>query len=264
MHDRAHDQADHEVQQRDQQPCNRIPLDEFRRPVERSEECRFLLLTLPAFAGLLVADRTGGHVAVDCQLFAGHPVQREPGTDFGHPGRALGDHHEIDDQQHAEHDETQKNAAAHDEARKPLDHVACGPGSCVALSDDQLGRGHVQRQPQHERCQEDRRKGGKIEGSLDEERDREDQNGQRKGRREANVQHPGGHWQDHHHDDRHQGHREQDGRLENGAQGQAHPSTPRLLAFEVRSAPPPSVLGTSDPSRPGVPTPPAVSRGKAL
>ena len=91
-------------------------------------------------ARLLMVDGTGRHVAVDCQLLARHPVQRKSRADLGHAGGSLGDHHEIHDQQHAEHHEAKENTSAHDEIGKTLDHFTGGIGPGVPLSDDQLGR----------------------------------------------------------------------------------------------------------------------------
>ena len=215
MNRQPHDQPHDKVQKRDQQPCDRIALHEFGHTVERSEERRFLLFQFPAFARLLVIDGTGGHVAVDGKLLARHPVKREACAHFGHARRALGDHHEVDDQKDAEDDESKEDAAAHDEPGEPLDHLARGVSAGMALADDQLGRRDVERQPQHQRCQQDRRKGREIQRFLDEKRDGEDQDGQREGRGETDIEKPGWHRQDHHDDDRHQRQRQKHRRVEN-------------------------------------------------
>ena len=151
------DQADDDVQPGDQQAGDRIALDEFRRPVERAEEVRLGQFLLAPALGLGVVDRAGRHVGVDGQLPARHPVQREARADLGHAARALGDDDEVDDQQHEEDHQAQDQVAAHDELGKALDHMAGGVGAGVALADDQLGRGDVQRQPQQQRGQQDRR-----------------------------------------------------------------------------------------------------------
>ena len=96
-------------------------------------------LALAPFLGLLVVDGPGGHVAVDGQLFARHPVQRKARTDLGHAGGTLGDDHEVHDQQHAEHHQPQEDAATHDELCEPFDHIPGGVGAGMTLTDDQLG-----------------------------------------------------------------------------------------------------------------------------
>ena len=95
-------------------------------------------------------------------------------------------------------------------------------GAGVALADDELGRGDVEREPQHQRGEEDRREGGEVERPLDEERDGEDEDGDGEGGREPEVEDPGRHRQDHHGDDRHERHGEEHGRLVEGAQAQVH------------------------------------------
>jgi hypothetical protein len=97
----ADDQADHDVQQGDQQPGDRIALDELRRAVERAEEVRLGQFLLAPALRLGVVDGPGGHVGVDRKLAARHAVQRKARAHLGHASRALGDDDEVDDQQDA-------------------------------------------------------------------------------------------------------------------------------------------------------------------
>ena len=150
-----------------------------------------------------MVDGTGGHVAVDGQLFAGHPVEGKARADLGHPRGTLGDHDEIHDQQNQKHDQPDQNAAAHDEVGEAFDHVSGGVGALVPLSDDEFGRRHVQRQPQHQRGQQNHRKGRKVQRSFDEQGYGEHEDGKREGHRQSDVQNKGGNRQDHHDDDRH-------------------------------------------------------------
>jgi len=216
----AHRHADQQVQQRDQQPRHRVALDELGGAVERAEERGLLLLGLAAGARLLMADRARRHVAVDGELLAGHPVEREARADLGHAAGALGDDDEIHDQQHAEHHEAQIDVAAHHEHREALDHRASRVGAGVALADDQLGGGDVERQPQHQRGQQHGGKRGKVQRALDEQRHGEDQDRQRERRRQPHVQHEGRHRQHHHHDHRHQRDGEEHRRVTQGGEGE--------------------------------------------
>ena len=218
----AHDQPHQDVEERDEKPGDGVALDEFRGPVERAEEGGFLLLALAPRLGLLMGDRARGHVGVDGELFTRHAVEGKPRTHLGHPPRTLGDHDEIDDQQHQEDDEAEEHAPRHHEARKPFDHVAGGGGAGVAVADDQLGRGDVEREPQHEAREQHGRKGRKLQRPLDEQRHREHQDRQREGDGQPGVEHPGRHRQDHHHDDRHEREREQDRRTEDLCEGRCH------------------------------------------
>ena len=227
VHHGADKKPHDDVQHRDEQPRNGVALDELRRPVERAEEVRFgqFLLSPPFRLGMV--DGPGSHVAVDRQLLARHAVQRETRADLGHAARALGDDDEVDDQQDAEHHHAQHHVAAHDEAREPLDHRTGSIGAGMALPDDELCRGHVQRQTQQQRRQQDRGKGREFQRAFDEQRDRQHQDGQRERQGQPDVQHGRGDGQDHHHDDSHQRQGEKDRRPEDGAQVDLHrkPST---------------------------------------
>ncbi len=204
MDHRSHDQTDHNIQNRDQKTGNRVALDEFRCAVERPEKCGFLQFPFAPRAGFGMSDGPRRHIAVDGQLFAGHPIKSKARTHFGHPGRTLGDHHEIDNQQDTKDDKPQKHAPTHDEIGKALNHVPGGVCPGVALANDQLGRTDVQRQPQHQRGQQDRWEGRKVQRAFNKKRDSEDQDRQRKRCGQPNIQDKRGDRQDHHHDHSHQ------------------------------------------------------------
>ena len=139
VHRDAHDKAGDQIEHGDQEPRDGITFYEFGCPVERPEEGRLLLFSLSAFLGFDMRDGPRGHVAVDGKLFARHAIQRKPCADLRHPCGAFRDHHEVDDQQDAEHHETEKNASAHHKLREAFDHIARGVGSRMALSDDEFG-----------------------------------------------------------------------------------------------------------------------------
>ena len=157
-----------------------------------------------------MVDRARVHVAVDRKLLTRHRVEREARADLGHAPRAFGDHDEIHDQDHAEHDQPDQDRAAHDEIREPFDNTARRTRTRMPVSDNEFRRGDVERQPQHERRKENGGKGGEIERTLDEEGDGEDQDREGEGGGETDVEDPGGHRKDHHRDDRHQCERQQD------------------------------------------------------
>ena len=180
MDQHPHDQPHDEVQQSNQQTGNGVALDELRRTIQRTEEGRFLLVALAPFLGGLVIDGTCRHIGVNGELLAGHSVQGKTGTHLGHPGGALGDHHEVNDQKYPKDHQAEEHTAAHDELSKPFDDVTSRIGAGVALTDDQLGGGDVQRQAQHQRGQKNRREGGEIQRPFDEQRDGEDQDRKRK------------------------------------------------------------------------------------
>src|SRR5690554_6449845 len=143
MHRNPHDQPHDEIKQCYQQACYSITFYKLRCTVERAKKSCFLLFALPPFARLSMINCPCGHIAIDCQLLAWHPVQCKTRTDLSHSCRALCYDHEIDDQKNAKNHQPEKNAAAHNETGKPFDNVPGSIGSCVALSDDQLCRRHV-------------------------------------------------------------------------------------------------------------------------
>ena len=256
MDKHTHDKTHHQVQHRDQQPGYGIALDEFGGAVKGAEKVGLRQFAFPAQFGLGVGDGAGGHVGVNGKLLAGHAVQRKPGAHLGHASGTLGDHDEVDDQKDDENHQTQQQIAAHDEFGKSLDHVAGSVGSGVALPDDQFGRGHVQRQPQHQRGEQDGGEGRKIQRPFDEKRHRQHQDCQGKRQGKTDVQKVGRNWQDHHQDHAHQGERQQDGGPEH--RGDVHAKAGHQDPTPIRG-PRASCEGTSDPA---LPWPPACSSGK--
>jgi hypothetical protein len=105
-------------------------------------------------------DQAGVQVGVHGHLLAGHGVQREAGRDFGNALGALGNHHEVDDHQNAEHDQTHGKVAADQEVAEGLDHRARGAGAGVALHQHHARRCHVERQA-HQRGQQQHRREGR-------------------------------------------------------------------------------------------------------
>jgi hypothetical protein len=98
--------------------------------------------------------------------------------DFGDAARALGDHHEVHDDEDREHDDADHEVAAHHELAERLDDVARGRGAFVAVRQDQPGRGKIQRQPQHGRDQQHGREDREFQRRLDEQRGHQDQHRQ--------------------------------------------------------------------------------------
>ena len=149
----ADDDAADDVDEHDQQARDGVAADEFRGTVHGAEEAAFVFQFLAARFGGLFVDQAGGEVGVDRHLLAGHRVQLEAGGDFGDTARTLGDDDEVHDDQDREHDDADHEIAGHHEVAERLDDVAGGRGALMALRQDQPGRGHVQRQPQHGRDQ---------------------------------------------------------------------------------------------------------------
>jgi hypothetical protein len=86
-------------------PANGIAADEFRGTVHGAEEAGFVFQGFAPPPCFLLVDQSGRQIGVDRLLLAGHGVQVEPGGDFGDAAGALGDDHEIHDDQDREHDD---------------------------------------------------------------------------------------------------------------------------------------------------------------
>ena len=180
MHSNADYQPHHKVQPCDQEARDRIAFDKFRSAVKRPEKRCFCLLAFAPFTGLIMADGTGTDVAVNRHLLAWHAIKGEARTNLCHAGRTLVDHNKVHDQKHAKHNKPQQDRAAHHEIGKPFDHPASRICAGVPLTNNQFRRRYIQRQPQHQRREQHSRKRRKIQWPLNEKRDGEDQDRQRK------------------------------------------------------------------------------------
>ena len=127
-----------------------------------------------------MADGANGEVGVDGHLFARHRVQCKACADLCHPACTLCNDHEVHDDQHREHYETDKQVSAHDEHGEALDDISRSIRPRMTLADDQFGRGHVQRQAKHQRGQKHTRKRRKVQRLLDKDTGCENQDGEGK------------------------------------------------------------------------------------
>ena len=88
------------------------------------------MLSRRARASLLV-DQPRVQVGVDGHLLAGHRVQGEARRHLGDASRALGDDHELDDDEDHEHHEADHEVAADHELAEGVDHRARRVGPLV-------------------------------------------------------------------------------------------------------------------------------------
>lgn len=206
----ADDHAADHVDEDDQEAGDGVAADEFRGAVHGAEEAALVLQLLAPLLGDLLVDQAGGEIGVDRHLLAGHGVEVEAGGDFGDTARTLGDDDEIDDDQDGEDDDADDEIAAHHEAAEGFDDVTGGIRALVPVRQDQAGRGHVERQPQHGRDQQDGRKCREFQRRLDEQRRHQDQDRERDRDRQEQVQHDRRQRQDQHHQDGEDAERQRD------------------------------------------------------
>jgi hypothetical protein len=114
-------------------------------------------------AGVGFADQAGVEVGVDRHLLARHRVQREARAHFGDPARTLGDDGEVDDGEDDEDDDTDRVIAADQEVAEGFDHFAGRRAAGVPFGQHHPRGGHVERQAQHGRHQQDGREGHEVE-----------------------------------------------------------------------------------------------------
>jgi hypothetical protein len=120
------------------------------------------------------------------------------GGDFRHPAGALGDDHEVDDDQDDKDHHPDHVVAADDKLPKGLDDMAGGRRSLVAVHEDEAGRGDVEGEAEHGGDQQERWKDGEV-GGLDRiEAEDEDEQGDGDAHGEKEIKHQRRQGNDHH------------------------------------------------------------------
>ena len=175
----ANDDAAKHVDDRDDNPGNRVAADEFRGTVHCAEKRAFFFQLTAARLGLGFVDDPRGEIGVDGHLLAGDGVQRESGANLGDPGCALRNHQKIHGDQDRKHDNADEEIAAHDEVREARDHVAGRRDAFGAARKDQARGGDVQREAKQRRNKQNRWECREIERTLNPKRNHEDQDGER-------------------------------------------------------------------------------------
>ena len=80
------------IDARDEDRGDRIPLIEAGRPVHCAVEFRLARDLLAPFPCLMFVDQPGIQIGIDRHLFSGHCVQCEPGGYFCRAHRSMADH----------------------------------------------------------------------------------------------------------------------------------------------------------------------------
>ncbi len=181
-------QAADDVHEQDQDAGDRVTANKLGGPVHRAIEVRLAGDLLAPLARLFLGQDARVEVGVDRHLLAGHGIQGEAGADFGDAPRALGDHHEVDDDQDGEHHQADGVVAAHHEVAEGLDHLARRVGPGMAFQQDHPGGRDVQRQAQQRGHQQHGRKYGEFQRPRRIHRDHDDHQRQRDIEGEQHVQ----------------------------------------------------------------------------
>ena len=159
----ADDRAAEQIDEYDQDAGDGVAPHELAGAVHGAVEVGLLAHLLTADDGLRLGDDAGIQIGVDRHLPARHRVQGEARAHFRDPAGALGDHHEIDDHEHHEHDHAYRVIAAHDELAERGDDMARRVRAGMAVDQHDAGRGDVEPQAQQGRAQQHRRKGGEFQ-----------------------------------------------------------------------------------------------------
>ena len=165
------------------------------------KKVEFLLELLAPPLGLRLVDQARVQVGVDRHLLAGHRVQGEARGHLGDAGRALGDDHEVHDDQDREHDQADDEVALHHQLAEGLDGLARRLRALVAVAQDQARGGEVQPQPVEGGDQQDGRKRGELQRLLDQQRRHQDQHRGGDRDRQQKIEHDAGHRHDQQDDD---------------------------------------------------------------
>ena len=184
----ADGEAAEDVDDGDQQAGDGVAADELGGAVHGAEEAAFLLELAAALAGGGFVDEAGGEVGVDGHLLAGHRVEAEAGGDLGDAAGALGDDHEVHDEEDGEEDDTDDDVTAHEEAAERLDDVAGGGGAFVAVAEDEAGGCDVEGEAEEGGEEEEGWEAREIERAVEEHGDHQDEHGGRDGEGEAEVE----------------------------------------------------------------------------
>src|SRR5262249_14939979 len=101
----TNDEATDDVDQHDDDPGDRIPLDELAGPIHRAVERGFPCKYLAPPLRLFLIDEAHVQIGVDAHLLARHTVQRETRCHFGHTLSTVGNDNVLDNHQNEEDDQ---------------------------------------------------------------------------------------------------------------------------------------------------------------
>jgi len=199
----ADDGAAEQVDEHDEDAGDGIAADELTGTVHGSVEVGFLANFLPPDDGLGLRDDAGVQIGVDRHLPAGHGVQGEARADFGDAARALGDHHEVDDHEHREHDHAHGVIAADHELAERGNDAPRGMRPGMAVDQHDARRGDVEAEAEQRGAEQHRRKGGELERPPHVDHGQQDHDRQRDVEREEDIQQERRQRQHHHGKDYH-------------------------------------------------------------
>ena len=208
MLDHADKQPADDIDQHDQNAGDGIAANKLRGAIHRAKEFRFLGNFPPPAFRFGFIDQAGVQVGIDGHLFARHGVEGKAGADLRDTPGALGDDDKVDDGQNDEHHQPDRGIAADNKMPEGLDDLARGIPALMAMEQHDAGRGHVQRQPQQGRHQQDGREGGKIQGPAEVQRHQDHHQRQGDVEGEKDIEQEDRQGQDHHgehHDDQNRG-----------------------------------------------------------
>jgi hypothetical protein len=192
-----------DVDQHDDDAGDRIAAHELARAVHGTVELRFLGDLCAAAARLLLGDQAGVQIGVDGHLLAGHGIEGEARRDFGDTPGAFGDHHEVDDHEHDEDDDSDRVVAADQKVAERFDHLAGRIRAGMSVEQDHARGRHVERKPQQRGHQQDGGEQREIERFVDVDCHQYDQQRDRDIEREQQVEDDRRQRQHHHRKDQH-------------------------------------------------------------
>jgi len=155
--------AGNDIDAQDQERSQCIALHEFGRTIHRAVEIGLHRNACTALARFFGGDEPGCNIGINRHLLARQRIKHKARRDFGHAPCALGDDDHVDDEEDAEHKQTNGEIAADQKLPEAFDHFACSCPALVPGHQHHAGRSDIESQAKQGRKQQHRRKGREIE-----------------------------------------------------------------------------------------------------
>ena len=154
----ADDEAADNVDKDNDDSRDGITLDELAGTIHGTVEVSLPLNLLSALAGLRIGNGTLIQIRINGHLLTRHSIQGEACRYLCHALRALGNNHELDNNQNDENDKAYYCITAHNEVTEGADELPC-----ITLQQNKPGRGNIQCQPEQGCNQQKGREHGQIQ-----------------------------------------------------------------------------------------------------
>ena len=147
----ADNEATNDINEKDQQPGNRIASNKLTGAIHRAIKIRLPSHISPALPCFILGEHPGIHIRINRHLLARHRVQGKPCRDFRDPARTFGHNNKVDNHQDTENHQANGIVSANDKIAKGLNDFARSIRPCMTIEQNHPSRGKVKRQTQQRR-----------------------------------------------------------------------------------------------------------------